>query len=224
MTLKNNLMSVIETLKVHQYPITSVFDIGANKGRWTVRYDKVLPNAKFYMFEANPHRTKPGIVNKHAWFNAVLSSPDKKSVEFYDRMGTGDSYYKEDTKFYDGVEPTKLDTITLDEIVAKHELPQPQIVKLDTQGSELDILNGATKTLKHVDIIQIETPILAYNQGAPGFMDYVSYMITQGFVPVGLDEIHISDNILMQLDIIFLRKEIKDKYYESVGFWRGLGK
>ena len=222
--LRNNLQKVIDVLKQHNHAINVVYDIGANQGKWTSRYEKIMPNAKFFMFEANQRRKKPAAVNKHTWFNSVLSSPDINEVMFYDRMGTGDSYYKEDTTFYDGIMPVKLKTITLDEMVEADNIPMPQIMKLDTQGSEIDILSGATKALSAADVVQIETPILSYNEGAPGFLDYISFMIEHGFLPIGVDEVHLNDNILMQLDVVFMKKELKEQYYGSAGFWRGLGK
>lgn len=179
MALKNNLLSVIQTLTFKGYNIDCVFDIGANKGTWTAQYEPKLPNANFFLFEANPKHQRPrNLAAKHKWFNNVLSSPDIKEVDFYSIVGTGDSYYKEQTHHYNECDPLKLTTITLDEMVKEHSLPFPQLIKLDTQGSELDIMLGAEPIIKQTDIIIIEMAILPYNQGAPTFDDYINfYMI-----------------------------------------------
>lgn len=219
MTLRNDLNSVIKHLTSNGYKINNVFDIGANKGRWTGQYTRVLPKATFYMFEANPNQRHPNLATNHKWFNAVLSSPEIDEVEFYAVSGTGDSYYKEQTKAYDNCIPLKLLTTTLDKIVIDNSLPLPQLIKIDTQGSELDILCGASTVIKNVGVVVIETAILPYNEGAPSFDDYINTLSKLDFVPVGIDEIHTSNNLLIQLDIVFLKKNIKDKYYNNNNFF-----
>ena len=213
MTLRNDLTSVVQHLTSKGYVINSVFDVGANKGRWTAEYNQLLPNATFCMFEANPNQQAPKLATNHKWFNSVLSDPDTTEVKFYSISGTGDSYYKERTVVYDNCTPLILPTTTLDKLVAKHSLPPPQLMKMDTQGSELDILKGANNILSGVDILVTETAILPYNDGAPTFNDYLNTMSTLGFVPVGIEEIHIALNLLVQLDVVYLRREIKEQYY-----------
>lgn len=214
MDIKNNLVSVIQTLTSKGYNITSVFDIGANKGKWTAFYEIRIPNASFILFEANPHHQRPvTLKQKHKWFNAVLSSPETKEVDFYSIDGTGDSYYKEATKHYKNCMPIKLPTSTLDTMATEHSLPLPQLVKLDTQGAELDILSGGSAVINHADIVVMETPVLPYNQGAPSFDDYINFMVKCGFVPIGVDDIQFANGMFSHLDIVFLKKNIKNKYY-----------
>lgn len=221
--VKNTFSDVLQKFLKNNHQICSVFDIGANDGKWTARYENLIPSATFFLFEANPKRKRPTRIDKkHKWISAVLSSPEINEVTFYERMGTGDSYYKERTTFYDSCNLLKIDTVTLDELVIAKRIPMPQIIKLDTQGSEIDILKGSKKILEFVELIQIEVPILAYNEGAPSFNDYVQFIVDSGFVPIGVDEIHLNDNILMQLDIVFIKKHIKEKYYGSKNFWKGI--
>lgn len=218
MSLPNDLNTVIQTLTNRGYNITSVFDIGANKGTWTAGFAPKMRGAEFFLFEANPKHHRPtSLAPKHKWFNSALSSPDIKEVEFFTsggaKRGTGDSYYKEQTHVYDGGESIKLKTTTLDEMVKENSLPYPQLMKMDTQGSELDILKGAEKTIKHVDIIVVETPILPYNSGAPTFDDYINTLSDNGFVPVGVEGIIFANSLLVQIDLVFLKRNINTKYY-----------
>ena len=212
--MTNDLTSVIKRLLSGGHKITHVFDVGANRGTWTAQYEPELPNAHFSLFEANPALPRPPKLDtKHSWFSGVLSSPEIKEVEFYSISNTGDSYYKENTKVYDDCSPIKLQTTTLDEMVTTHNLVFPQLLKLDTQGSELDILQGATDIIPHVDMLVTEVAIMPYNKGAPTFADYIKYLTNFGFVPMGFEKIHHADNMLVQVDVVFLKKNIKDKYY-----------
>ena len=46
--------------------------------------------------------------------------------------------YKENTDFYEKIVPIKKVSNTIDNIVIQKNLPKPDLIKLDTQGSELD--------------------------------------------------------------------------------------
>lgn len=223
--MRNRLASVIEVLQKNNHPINTVYDIGANKGSWVKHYEEILPNSHFVCFEANSAWPKPKIIRStHEWHHSVLTKPGVDFVEFYNRKGTGDSYYKEDTTFYDGIDGVKVPATTLDNLVLSKSMKKPDLIKMDTQGSEIDILEGAKETIKDTAVIQIEVSVLEYNKGAPNFYDYINYMIDIGFLPIGIEDVHLNDNILMQFDVVFMRKELKFKYYGNAGFWKGLPK
>jgi len=104
-------------------------------------------------------------------------------------------------------------TITLDEIVKKKNLPFPDFLKIDTQGSELDILKGSQKSISKCSLIYLECPIIEYNLGAPNLNDYIKYLNSINFVPYDLCEVHKIDNILIQIDILFIKKSTLNEFY-----------
>jgi hypothetical protein len=46
------------------------------------------------------------------------------------------------------------------------------------------------------------------NMGAPGLSEIITFMECRDFVPVHLTEIHVVINILVQIDIAFIRRDI----------------
>ena len=46
--------------------------------------------------------------------------------------------------------------LTIDYVIEEFRLPVPQVIKMDTQGCELSILQGATRTLPQVDVLLLE--------------------------------------------------------------------
>lgn len=218
----NNLFSVIEHLIEKGYYFNTVYDVGANKGLWTKKMLGILPSANFVLFEANNIHKKPKeLDSRHNWFNVVLSSPAKSIVMFYNIQGTGDSYFKENTTHYKNITPVEMKTETLDNIIENHNLLIPNLIKLDTQGAELDILEGAKKILQDTDIITLEAPIMSYNQGAPCLDEYLSFLLDYNFYPIGLEGIQFSNGFLVQLDLVFVKKNIKDRYWGNNG--KGFG-
>ena len=72
-----------------------------------------------------------------------------------------------------------VDTTRLDDISPEVEA---DYVKIDVQGSELQILENATKTLEQVLIIEAEVEFLPIYKDQPLFGDLQIFMRSQGFV------------------------------------------
>jgi FkbM family methyltransferase len=75
---------------------------------------------------------------------------------------------------------------TLDKVRTTHALPPVDVLKIDTQGSELDILRGARETLVDVSLIESEVEFNPLYVGQPLFGDMDRYLREQGFTLLGL--------------------------------------
>ena len=100
----------------------------------------------------------------------ILSDENDKVVKFYqnDFLFGGNSYYREIGYDNGSVFPEEnfleKKTRTLDSIVEEKQFPYPDLLKIDVQGSELDILKGAKNVLKYVKYLIIELQNIEYNQ------------------------------------------------------------
>lgn len=65
--------------------------------------------------------------------------------------------------------------------LAKADGFQPHVLKVDTQGSELMVLNGAEESLKTVLLTEIEVSFFQRYIGQPVFADVEAWMKQQGF-------------------------------------------
>ena len=90
----------------------------------------------------------------------------------------------------------------LNEIQTKTQIPFPDFLKIDTQGSEIDILKGGNEILKNCKVILLECPIISYNIGAPSLSDYIKYLDSINYLPFDVTEIHHLDKVLVQVDIV----------------------
>jgi FkbM family methyltransferase len=217
---KTRYLNFLELMISKGYVFETVYDIGALQGSWSKRLKKRFPFLDPILFEANPIYQQALANSGFRYFNVALSSPDREYVEFFNGSNSGDSYYKETTKHYDKQSSIRLKTHVLDEIVSQHSLAKPNFIKIDTQGSELDILRGGIQTLRDADFVFIECPIIEYNFGAPNISDYLSFFKEQDFVPYDIYEIHRAEDTLLQIDIMFIRKSIKERYLGPYQFIR----
>lgn len=186
----------------------SIIDVGAYEGHWTELARKIFPNAAVIMVEAQPGKANALLkvaerLGNVKLVNSLLASKSGEEVMFYE-METGSSFLPENSN----VTRTerKLVSLTLDDIA--DDQPSPVFLKIDTQGAELAILAGGQKTLSKCEVVQLETALLPYNEGAPEIVEVLSQMKAWGFVPydfAGFIRPHRTD--LVQTDIVFVRED-----------------
>lgn len=219
--LQRDFGAVCKDLLNAQYDLSVVYDIGANDGRWTKDYGrKFCPGAHFYQFEANPHcsfRHKGQGITRNI---VVLSDEDDKEIKFYTAdtgatENTGYSYYQENSPGYQKGNHSVYKTRKLDTFAKEKEMQMPNIVKMDTQGSEVDILRGGAETLFHAHAIHCEVPIAKYNTGAPGIGDYIKEFRKLDFIATGVEHVAIRNGVVSQLDMTFMKINIIEKLYSA---------
>lgn len=177
----------------------TILDIGGYKGMWTRSVQQEFPNASFSIVEPNHH---PELIGMPVYYE-VLSS-EVKQVPWYSNMTTGDSLYKENTKYYTNITPLYRTTTTLDILFPNRQF---DFIKIDCQGAELDILRGGEHLVQNTDVLLLECSFACeYNKGAPKFVDYITYLDSIGFSVFDIPELHRANNVLIQIDILFLRK------------------
>jgi FkbM family methyltransferase len=107
-----------------------------------------------------------------------------------------------------GVE-RKVPAFRLDDLVTEHKLTAPFVLKLDTQGSELAVLEGARDLLPSCDLILMEVSCFAFFEGGPLMHDSIQYLLERGFCVYDIYDIQYRplDGALSQADIAFVRTD-----------------
>jgi FkbM family methyltransferase len=179
----------------------AILDIGGFKGNWTREVQGLFPSASVVILEPNAHPELRSI--GVPVFHDVVSS-SVREVPWYSNLSTGDSLYQERTSHYVGVTPVTRTTTTLDTLFPTRRF---DFVKIDCQGSELDILEGGQTLVAETEVLLLECSFAGqYNRGAPSFADYIRVTDALGFAPVDITELHRANGVLCQIDILFLRK------------------
>lgn len=195
----SDLLKVIH----RQQKLNIIYDVGSNRGVWSQVLKDIIPNAQIYAFEANEiHFPYPLNLFRKSFCVALL---DEETVrDFWAIGGTGDSLFKEISSHYDGVVPVKIPTKRLDELINTHNLPLPDLIKIDTQGSELAILRGIGSYLDYVKYILIEVSLRPYNVEGCLISEVLEFLRRKKFEPVAIVEIHTDEQgFIFQLDLLF---------------------
>lgn len=190
----------------------SILDIGANTGQFYREISQIFPDAYYFLIEGNDGCEIP-LKSIGVDYSIAMLSDCEKLVNYYIRDGeplcTGNSIYKENSTFYDD------DKII---VVQKQTKTLPQIlndklfdlIKIDVQGSELDIIKGGLDMIKLSKGVLMEVSLVEFNQGAPRKQEVVDFMKDIGFESVEIiaNINHPVFHTLIQEDVLFLNKNI----------------
>jgi FkbM family methyltransferase len=198
------MFSRIQKIKEKGYSPDLVLDIGAHKGLWTRECNRIF-NTRFMLFEAIDY---PELRASGKQVYNVLLNDKEEEVDWYEARNTGDSMFCEKSKHFVNCVPVKKQTTTLDLIFKDMIIPNEIFIKIDCQGAEIPILKGGLSLLKNVSFILLEMPFFGqYNTSVPSFLEHLKFMDSIGYVQYDICELHYINDFLMQIDIIFIKKD-----------------
>ena len=201
------LINSLKKLKSFGFEPINILDIGANKGKWSLLVKKkVFPLANYTLIEAIDYDELSSINNFSNMTSMIVLLDEKVGKVIWNEMrNTGDSIYKENTSYFDDCKKIERDTTTLD--IAFQDKKYFDLIKIDCQGAEIPILKGGKNTILNTSVIILEMPFMGeYNIGVPNFYEHIKYMDEIGYQVYDIIEMHRAEDILIQIDIIFLKK------------------
>ena len=185
-----------------------ILDIGAYKGEWTRNAKKIFFDSSFFLIEANKDLEDFLKLTGENYKISVLGSENNKMINYFKCKNfphpTGNSIFKEKSKFI--FEPEERKTDKLDSIFKNNEIFD--LIKIDVQGSELEIIKCGNDTVKKTRFLILELQISEYNEGAPMINEVVSYLKDLNFVLVDILDFIYSEGELIQCDGLFINKNI----------------
>lgn len=202
------IIKALKKLKSFGFEPQHILDIGANKGKWTLEVmKKVFNESQYTLIEAINYTELEKLTTKYnnIIYKNLLLDEKENIVTWYEKRNTGDSFFKENTGYFDDCKEIKRKTTTLDLSFSNNEFFD--LVKIDCQGAEIPILKGGKNIIDKASVIILEVPFMGeYNIGAPNFYEHINYMENIGYRVYDIVELHRVDNILIQIDIIFIKK------------------
>ena len=186
-----------------------ILDIGANIGQFHQIAKNSFPESYIFSIEASKECELYLKQITDQYLIAMLAK-DNSEYDFYsiknNSINTGNSIYRELTQHYsdDQIKIIKQYGIKLDDIFT--EDTEFDLIKIDTQGSELDIITGGINLCGKAKGILLEVSLTQYNENAPLYDEVIQFMGGFGF-KIGdiLDENNIP-GVVSQQDILFIKK------------------
>ena len=194
----------------------TIIDIGGAIGEWSLAANLVFPNSKLYFFEPitesfNIAKKRLSHLNNVKFFNYALSSNNGNAKFYLNEFSFSSSllrmtekhkkifpFTKNESEIV--VETNRLDTINGIELI------KPVYIKMDVQGAELRVLEGAGELIEKFDAIQLEVNFENFYYGQAEYDKIFSFMLSNEFIRfVQIDSLYSKGGCLLASDLIFLR-------------------
>ena len=109
----------------------------------------------------------------------------------------------------DDVVPREVPVMTLDQVREERGLRGPFVVKVDVEGGELRVLDGASRVLEETELVLLEVNMFRFLPEAPDFGDVVLYMRDRGFAVYDFygGHLRLLDGALAMTNVAFVRAD-----------------
>ena len=200
-----------------------IYDVGSSNTVWSVMAGLVYPSANLELFEplaeisdaylvgklAHPvirtflecgnyriHAVALGNKNGRCSFNRFENDAGSTSLELDRNAPTA--------RVFD------LPVHRMDDFVSAKGLSAPDLIKLDTQGSEMEILEGAPRSLACASVVFVECWLTkGYGWKTPLFLSMANKLSEAGFDLFAIgDEYRGADGIVHTKDTVFVKREL----------------
>jgi FkbM family methyltransferase len=148
---------------------------------------------------------------------AAASVPGTVRIRVPEVSGHSTIYPKDDSGLDRGWVEREVPKARLDDLVSNHALESPYILKVDVEGAELDVLQGAPEVLANSLAVALEVTLMDVFEGGASFAEVVAFMAEREFVIYDVvgGFCRMGDAALYQLDLVFVPKNSRHRKYEG---------
>lgn len=169
-----------------------IFDIGGNVGQSALRFAQQFPGASIYSFE-------PG---NGIYEQLVSATTDVPRISCH-KVALGAraderlfvlknliSHLAQEGENLDGMEVHNVNVQTLDSFCRSYSIDHITLLKIDTEGHDLDVLRGGENLISRagIDIIQVEAGLHPLNERHVGLRAFQDWLEERGYFLFGFYE------------------------------------
>jgi len=192
-----------------------IYDIGANRGTWTLLAKSVFPASEVHAFEPLEEHCRqfeaaaaslPGVRLHRVALGSKPGDAAMNVASFSDASSLLEPARASAAEF--GVTKTSTATVQvhrLDEYRRDLALPPPDLIKLDVQGFELEALAGGEEALAAAAAVIMEVSFVELYVGQPPFSEVIAWMGARGFEVAALGVNTALGRALVQTDVLLRR-------------------
>ncbi len=201
---------------IGELPIRTVFDVGANVGRKSRHYRRLFPDAVIYCFEPLPvccrrlekwARRQDGKVKV---LNLALGDGSGQTTIHWNVKHPGGSSLlapgglpraRSESQIVEL--PVRIER--LDAVAAGLDIEDEIFVKIDVEGSDMDVIRGGTELIRRASAVIVEIPLFESPGDRPGFAEFVATLTGLGYMYRGnLSHAYVG-GVARAVDAVFIK-------------------
>lgn len=201
------------TLKEAGYKPKFVIDIGANTGAWTKEILNYFPDVSVLMIdpqESLKYKFQDILNDKITYLPVgVGDKNDVLKFTLHRRDDSSSFIYSEEDAKEQGLEQIEVPIKTLNSIIKENSLSYPDLVKIDAEGLDLEVIDGATDLYGKTEIFMVEAAV-----GCKNYKNTVLKMINkmddagyQLFDITDLNRPFQKTPLLWLVELVFVKKD-----------------
>jgi FkbM family methyltransferase len=183
----NPILDVARAIPGKRFRI--VFDVGANTGQTAIAYAKRFRHATIFCFEP---------VSEAFCDLEKLSAPYQERIKPFPmalsvRAGTQEMFVRGNSPMnrlvanHPSLQGNRVVAVsTLHRFCQENAIPHIDLLKIDTEGHDLEVLRGAHEMLTNIDFIQCETGANTYNRFHQYYGRISEYLFAHDFYLFGI--------------------------------------
>lgn len=173
-----------------------IFDVGANVGQSAQEFSDRLQYTQIHCFEPFPSTFEELRSNTQKMVNVLLhpvalsSSSGHVSVNQSDCSTNNSINSTAENSTSPSQNTVKIETRTLTEVFTELGLNRISLLKIDTEGHDLEVLHGSEEILERqaIDVIHVEAGMNPTNQHHVPFEDLKSFLESKNYFLFGVYE------------------------------------
>jgi FkbM family methyltransferase len=197
-------------------------DIGSNTGKWAYTLHQLNPELKHVVFFEPQSKLQEQLHSLSLPGVSKVIYPyglgDKREKLFI-KGGTPSASFLEATKLQSDYYPNSIideneevEIKILDEVYYQNSLPMPDVIKIDVQGFELKVLQGAIQVLSQAKYLVVELSFCQFYQDQPHLWELLKFLQQNHYEMVNRGyewrKNYSDSGQLLQIDGIFMNTAI----------------
>lgn len=171
-----------------------LFDIGANVGQTVKDFKEVFKNSTIHAFEPSPEtfdilkNNTSNFKNLHLWNLGVGAFNGELLLNEYVHSNTNSFLDTNKNDEKNLRKKTLVNTTTVDKFCSNHKIPKIDVLKIDTEGFELEVFKGAKVSLKNckIGLLFFEVGFVNTHKGMPSFTELWDFALLYDFELVSI--------------------------------------
>jgi FkbM family methyltransferase len=205
---------------INHYRTDLLLDVGANTGQFAKEIRSAGYHGELHSFE--PVKKAYDLLetasqNDHKWHTHQLALGAVRGTQTMNVMATSDlssfntpsQFGKDRFKGFQSATQESVQVDTIDHFIESNKLQSRKILlKMDTQGHDLEVLKGAAFSLKYILAIQSEISFQPLYEEMPYYLESLKTIENCGYSVAALNPVAKSEDLsVIEMDCLFIRKK-----------------